>query len=117
MNGQGGGGAGAGWASDVPTVKQAPTVPVAVKGSLLILGCQCLLRLQKDCRVLLPGACMTPPIRPMHLAHQCVCMLDASTPWFAMQYDIVARYLSYYKLNMLLVSTIIIIECGYTNMQ
>ncbi len=72
MDGQGGGGAGAGWASSVATIKQAATVPVAVKGSLLILGCQCLLRLQNNCRMLLPAAYMTAPIQPMHLEHQCV---------------------------------------------
>ncbi len=73
MDGQGGGGAGAGWASDVPpTIKQAPTVPVAVKRSLLILGCQCLLRLRNTCRVSLIAAYMTPPIEPMRLEHQCV---------------------------------------------
>jgi len=72
VDGQGGGGAGAGWASSVATIKQAATVPVAVKGSLLILGRQCLLRLQNNYRVLLIAAYMTAPIQTMHMEHQCI---------------------------------------------
>ena len=103
MYGQGGGRAGAGWASDVPTIKQATTVPMAVEGSLLILGSQCLLRLQKKCRLLLTAAYMTAPIQPTHLEHQCVThhvlKLPAQMRSSRIAHDIVARQLSYCSLK------------------